>query len=455
MGPAPPTVGGPTGPHQGGVTPPPSVPLGFLAAAGVGLLGFGLATWFAADRLVFAPTHPGGVSAAHMAVLAFLTVAVLGAVHQFGPVAGRAPLRSVAAARWTLLGVVATAWLLPTGFAHGPEWLIPVAGLVGAVTVAIAAWNLSRPLLMEGGGVPVVGLRISIAYLLVTVAFGVVYAFNRGAGWFPLYPARVMAHAHLGLLGWLGLTYVSVAEKLWPMFLLSHRPSARSGAVAVSCLGVGVIPLAIGLLFSAPVVGWIGGGLVVVGLIAHGVSLVSSVRHRRRPLELLHGFLFSSMGLLIVAVVAGIAATALPVDAAFRVRLVTVEVAGLIGWLGLAVIGHSHKIVPFIGYTIFRSRGVSRRADGRPLVFTDLYRRGPAWFTLVSSVAGFALLIIGILAESVAWVAVAGVIVAATAVLVTLNLALTPLLGLRRLTPQATQQSAVTEARTKQTKGLT
>lgn len=46
----------------GEVVPPPSVPLGFLAAAGVGMFGFGLATWFAADRIVSAPTHPGAVA---------------------------------------------------------------------------------------------------------------------------------------------------------------------------------------------------------------------------------------------------------------------------------------------------------------------------------------------------------------------------------------------------------
>ena len=408
------------------VVPPPPVPLGFLAAAGVGLVGFGLATWFAADRIVAAPSHPGAVSAAHLGVLAFLTVGVLGAVHQFGPVVGRRPLRSVPAARLTLAGMVATGWLLPTGFAHGPDWLIPTAGSVGAVTVVIAAWNLSGPLMARGGDIPVIGLRISITYLVVTVAFGMVYAFNREAGWFPLYPSRVLAHAHLGLLGWLGLTYVSVAEKLWPMFLLSHRPSARPGVVAVSCLGAGVAPLAAGLLFSAPAFAWLGGGLVIVGLGAHAVSLATSVRHRRRPIELLHGFLFGSIGFLAIAAVTGGLAVVLPLDPATRARLVTAEVAALIAWLGLAILGHAHKIVPFIVYTVLRSRGVSRWATGRPLLFSDLYRPVPARVTLVLGATGFAMLVAGILTASAPTVAAAGVTIAATALVTMLNLTLTP-----------------------------
>src|SRR5690606_5034216 len=97
--------------------PPPAIPLAFLAAAAVGLCGFGFAVWFAADRLVSSPTHPGAVSAVHVGMLAFLTTAVLGALHQFVPVVAGRPLRSSHVAWATLVGIVATAWLLPTGFA--------------------------------------------------------------------------------------------------------------------------------------------------------------------------------------------------------------------------------------------------------------------------------------------------------------------------------------------------
>src|SRR5690606_28498778 len=193
-----------------------------------------------------APTSSGAVGAVHVGVLAFLTTAVLGAVHQFAPVVARRPLRSVLAARLTLAGMVVTGWLLPTGFAHGPEGLVAAGGVAGACTVALAAWNLSGPLAARDGGVPLRGLRLSVLFLVVTVAFGVVYAFDRQAGWFPLPPHRVLAHAHIGLLGWLGLTYVAVAEKLWPMFLLAHRPRAREGAWAVGLVGAGVPLLAAG-----------------------------------------------------------------------------------------------------------------------------------------------------------------------------------------------------------------
>jgi hypothetical protein len=402
------------------------VPLSFLSAAAVGLWAFGLAAWFAADRVVDAPTHPGAASAVHVGVLAFLTTAVLGALHQFAPVVGRRPLRSTLAARLTLVGILATAWLLPTGLAHGPESLVVAGGLAGAITVTVAAWNLSGPLSSRGGGVPVAGLRLSVVFLVITVAFGVVYAFDRQAGWFPLLPTRVLAHAHLGLLGWLGLTYVAVAEKLWPMFLLSHRPRARAGAAAVASLAIGVPILALGLLFAEPAVAWVGGVVAGFGLGCHLVSLVATVRHRRRPLELLHAFLFVSAAFLVAAVVLAVTAGLADVSSTDRARLVAAEVAALIAWLGLAVIGHVHKIVPFIGYSVLRARGVSTGPTGKPLLFGDLYHHGVARLTFVVAATGFAVALAGILLASTSVLAVGGVAISCTALLAAGNLASGP-----------------------------
>lgn len=409
-----------------GVVPPASVPLGFLAAAGVGLFAFGLAVWFAADRVVVSPTHPGAVSAVHVGMLGFLTTAVLGAVHQFTPVVARRPLRSVVAARATLVGMVATAWLLPSGFAHGPESLVAAGGVTGAATVLLAAWNLSGPLSARGGGVPLAGLRLSVGFLIVTVAFGVTYAFDRQTGWFPLLPHRVLAHAHLGLIGWLGLTYVSVAEKLWPMFLLAHRPRARAGAWAVGLLATGVPVLAAGLLFSTPAIAWPGGLAVAAGLSCHLASLAGVVRHRRRPLELLHAFLVASAAFLVAAVALGAATALAAVEPAVRARLVTAEVAALAAWLGLAVVGHAHKIVPFIAYTALRARGITTGPTGRPLLFGDLLHHGAARFTFVAAAGGFGATVTGILVASPGTVGAGGAAVALAGAVVTANLAISP-----------------------------
>jgi hypothetical protein len=150
------------------------------------------------------------------------------------------------------------------------------------------------------------------------------------------------------------------------------------------------------------------------------------VRHRRRSLELLHGFLFASAAFLVVALALGAAAALAAVEPAERSRLVTAEVAALTAWLGLAVVGHAHKIVPFIAYTALRARGVNTGPTGRPLLFGDLFHHGTARLTLVAASAGFATTLAGILAESPATVAAGGAAIALTGALVTANLASGP-----------------------------
>lgn len=402
--------------------PPPSVPLSFLVAAGIGLAGFGLSTWLAADVLVAAPTASGAVSAVHMGVLAFLSTAVLGAMHQFVPVVGHRLLRSVAVARVTLVLFVVGAWMLPGGFAHGPDWLVPAGGTLVVTAVLLAVWNLSRALASPEGGIPIVGLRLSAIYLVTTVSFGIVYAFSREEGWFALLPHRTLAHGHLGLLGWLGLTYLAVAERLWPMFLLSHRPSERAGAVGIGLVASGVFVLVPGLLFAERSVAVLGGAMVIGGLAAHLVSLASIVRHRRRSFELLHAFLATSTVFLVVAVGLGVAAGLADVSIVWRSRLASAEVAALIGWLSLAVIGHTYKVVPFISYTALRSRGIRRNRDGGPLLFADLFDRRAGIVDAVLAPAAFACVVAGLLASSQQVVAVGGAGILAAGVLTTANL---------------------------------
>lgn len=425
---------GPMGPNA--TVPPPWLPLSFFGAAAVGLVGCGLAIALAADHAIDAPTAPGVIAAVHVTVLAFLSVAVLGALHQFAPVVGNRPLRSTTAGVATLVLLAAAGWLLPTGFAHGPEDLVVVGGACGAAAVALALWNLSAPLAARGRGVPVAGLRCSVAFLAVTVSFGVVYAIDRQTGWFPLYEHRVLAHAHLGLLGWLGLTYVSVAEKLWPMVLLAHRPGARSGTVAVGGLAVGTAVLAPGLLFALTPLATAGAVLIVIGLGAHLFSLAAAVRHRRRPLELLHAFLFASAAFLVVATVCGAVAGLAPLSTVTRTRLASAEVAALVAWLALAVIGHAHKVVPFIAYSALRARGVSTNRRGDPLLFADLFDHTAARVVLVGTVGGLGALVTGLLVASPSLVVVGGLAVATTGVVLAANLAIGPVrAGSRREHP--------------------
>ncbi len=367
------------------------------------------------------------VPAMHVGMLAFLTMTVLGAVHQFGPVVAMRPLRSALVGRITMGTMFLTAWLLPLAFMLRSKPTMITGATFGLITVTLAVWNLSQALASNTGGVPIVGLRLSIAYLVITVLFGVTYAFNLHWYWFQLLPHRVLAHAHLGLLGWLGLTYIGVAEKLWPMFLLSHRPSARSGAWAVGLVAIGTAEFTQGLLFDVPAMTFIGGMTLIGGFVAHLTSLAGAVKHRRRSLELLHAYLFVSAAFLVLACVVGVIAGLADVGTVTRTRLAAAEVMSLAAWLSLAVIGHTHKIVPFITYTALRERGIRTVADGKPLMFGNLFNRRAGWVSLVIGCLGFLSIVVGLLTATSALLVIGGIALTVTGLITTANLVNGPL----------------------------
>ncbi len=422
--------------------PPAWLPLGFMAAAGTGLIGFGLALMVTAPTAVMYPRASHVIAAVHFGVLAFLSAAVLGALHQFGPVVGGLPLRSIKAGVITGVLFIPGAWIIPFGFATGRNGVIQIGGVLATTAVCIAAWNVSRPLSASGKGAPIVGLRLAVTYLVLTAAFGVTYAFDRQHFWFPLLSHRVLAHAHLGLLGWLGLAYVAVAEKLWPMFLLSHRPHAREGERAVWLVGAGAPLLTVGLLFAWAPVTLVGGLLVLAGLGFHLASLTSVIRHRRRNLELLHGFVLASAVCLVTAMVIGVIAAVVPLDPEIRGRLVAAEVLSLILWLTLAVLGHAHKIVPFISWNRLRDRGIMKGRDGRPLLFAHLVEPFVAKVTFLVAVAGAALGVVGLLSSVSVLVRSAGVLLASAGVLALVNLISGPIRMIRWHSRQQLDQSS-------------
>lgn len=430
--------------------PPPHIPLAFLAASGAGLVGAGVAVALVAGRLVGDPTGDGPLAAVHLVMLAFLTTGVLGAVHQFSCVVGRRALRSARVALVSLALMVAGSWMLPAGFAAGDNRVVALAGAVLGTGVLLVAWNLTGPLFGPARGLSIAGLRLSVAGLVVTAGFGVTYAFDRqaGEGWFGLDPNVVLAHAHIGLIAWLGLTYVAVAEKLWPMFLLAHRPGRTPGLLAVWLVPPGVAALAAGLMAGWRYLALAGAVSIATGLAAHVASFGGLlIRHRRRPPELLHGFIAASAVFLIAA--AGFAAVAglAPFDTATRTRLVSAEVASLAAWIGLALIGHAHKVVPFISWGILRKRGVSTAPDGQPLLFTHLWDRTTGRTSLVVGAGGFAALTTGLAAASIPTVFAGGVLLATTGAITMTNLTLGPLRAVRSASRQATEGPGVVSTR--------
>lgn len=408
--------------------PPPSVPLSFLAAASLGLVACGGALMWARTAGVTDPTADPVVAAAHLGMLATLSMGVLGAMHQFTPVVTGRALRSVGIARATFLAWLGASWLLPFGIATEREGIVEAGGGLAAVAVALVVVNLSAPLAVRGKGTPVTGLRFALGGFVVTACFGVLYVADRRGNWFDLSGHVVLAHATVGLFAWLGLTYVSVAEKLWPMFFLAHVPGRRrAGWVAVCAVPSGVALLSPGLLVGLSPLAWAGAALLSVGLGAHLLSLMAHARHRRRKADLHLAFVSTSALWLIVGAGLGLAA-ALVMGGHHHagIALAAAAVAAFSGWLLEALVGHAHKVVPFIVWSALRARGVDTNRAGKQLMFADLYDHHWAVVSYGLVTAGIGAMCIGLALPLSVAIAVGGGLLVATGLVVAANLSVTP-----------------------------
>lgn len=408
--------------------PPPSVPLSFLAAAAAGLVACGASLVWVRAIGSSDPTADQVVAATHFGVLAALSMGVLGAVHQFTPVITGRPLRSIAIARATFAAWLAGSWMLPLGIAFAQVTVTALSGVLVSAAIVLLVVNLSKPLMVSGKGAPVVALRFSLVAAVGTACLGAVFVGNRQGDWFRFSGHVDMAMGVLGLFGWLGITYVGVAEKLWSMFLLAHVPRTLvSAKLAVWMIPVGVVPLCVGMLFNIMALAWAGAVLLAVGLGAHLTSLVVHVRHRRRKADLHLVFIVTSAAWLIVGACLSLASSQVIDDhEALGVALAAGAVVSFAGWLLVALVGHAHKVIPFIVWTSLRARGIEKGPGGKPLMFAELYDHRLAAVTYALVTAGVAAECVGFAASLALPIGIGGALLVATGLLVAVNLSLRP-----------------------------
>jgi 3-phenylpropionate/trans-cinnamate dioxygenase ferredoxin component len=406
------------------VVPAASVPLSFLAAAAAGLAGCGLVLAWAAGPGAADPTADPVVAAAHLGVLAALSMGVLGALHHLTPIVTHRPLRSARLAHATLLAWLAASWMLPLGVAAGQEEVVEAGGGLAAIAVSLVAVNLWPPLSVRGKGTPVGGLRLAVAGLVVTACYGVAYVADRRAGWFGLTGHVVLAHAVVGLFGWLGLAYLTLAGTLWPMFFLANVPArGRLGAMAVWGTAAGVTLLSPGLLLQAAWLGWPGAVLLGAGLAAHLAMLAAHLRHGRRRPGLFAVFVLTSAAWLLAG--AGLALAADLVQAR-RAALAAAAVTAMVGWLLEALAGHALHVVPLIAWPALSSRTAAGGRPARP-GGPGLHVPGLAALAYAALTAGIAAITAGFAASQPAPIAAGGWLLVLAAIAAAASLSARPL----------------------------
>jgi nitrite reductase (NO-forming) len=279
-----------------------------LLVAGVvlGYLAAGAATLALGDRVA------GGTwLALHLVLLGAVTNAIVVWSEHFAAALLRVAAAGERAATVRVLalnlGVLAV-----LGGVHGGRPAMTAAGawLAGAVVLAHAAAMAARARrAMPGGLAGTVWFYVAaVAALLAGMGLGVLLA-GGGAGSADAYRAMRLAHVHLNVLGWVGLTVVGTQFTLWPTVLRTRMVADPGRAVGWSLpLTTGGLAVATaGLLARRQAVALAGLAGYAAGL---GVALVPFVRTavRRRPHTAASWMLGAGIAWFAVAVAADLVA---------------------------------------------------------------------------------------------------------------------------------------------------
>ena len=380
--------------------PPPGVP-GWVPLAWLGCALVWLATGAAGLLLVSPELAEGNLysprvfAVTHLFTLGVLLSAILGALHQFIPVVLGVPIRHprvAAAGFWLSQGGTA---LLVYGFWTWRPAFQAIAWLVLFAAIGAASWTV-LPARRRATQNRFVGGFVSLGHSALGVAMLIALArLGQGLGWWQV-PRNglLVAHFHLGLVGFGSMTAVGMGAKMLPAFLKSAGEPEPSTLHRIGWLaGPGLLLLAAGAIaeFSPLIV--TGGGLTLAAVGLHLLLMLGYWRRRSVPkLDPALGFIGVAMLWYGAAAVAGgwILIRRPPGGRTW----IAYGLAGVLGWLIHLLAGVVHRIGPRLAANLRAERG---RALTPAQARAELPWPKLSWVSLAGLSIGTAWLIIAVL----------------------------------------------------------
>lgn len=348
--------------------PPLAAPMRFFLTAPLYLVAAGALLLYAGAEALTTRWAPLTMALTHLVTLGFAAQVMFGAMLQVLPVVAGAPVPHVRGVAMSAhLGLNLGTLALTGGFLGGTRGLLPLAAallVLGVGTLLVAA--TVALLRARATTATVVGLRLALAGLALTLLLGVLLVLMlggaRGLALLPL----LSVHVSWGFLGWMLALLAAVAYQVVPMFQVTPPYPAAVSRLLLPALfaTLALRTIATARDLPAPV----GATLdTLLGLAALGfAALTLQLQHRRRRRIADVTVRFWQLAMLCLA-----AAAALHVAAAWHPALaadprlpLAVGVLALPGFAVSAISGMLYKIVPFLVWFHAQARAAAGAGAG-------------------------------------------------------------------------------------------
>ncbi len=364
---------------------------------------------------------PATLATVHLLTIGWLTLLMLGALHQFLPVitaqtmvANWSALVSLVAILMGLGGMEAGFLALAGVFPLQAVSDLPAGGtlvlgglILSAAMLARILWH-ARPLPFSARFVAV-GLFFLLATAVLGILMGLVFAHPELLPWSEAFTKGLRLHLMAGMIGWFTLTAIGVSYRLLSMFTLAPEERGPIGT-AVLALSAGGLALAwlMGVMDAAglnvpgePVAE----AAAAIGIILYLFDITRLYRsRRRRKLELNTSMALPALGALALSILGG---TIIFLSGNTERFIGPLGYLFLFGWLSGLGLGQLYKIVPFLTWLERYGSVLGKQSVPRVQDLVD-ERRDRPWFVLYFAAVALGA-VFGALDWTQAWrIAIAG-----------------------------------------------
>jgi hypothetical protein len=274
---------------------------------------------------------------------------------------------------------------------------------------------------------------LAVVNMLATAALGIALGFNKEDPFLPVAQLdAVIAHAHLGGVGFATLMVMGAGYRMLPMMLPSAQPSGAGPLLATAFTAGGAWLLAAGRLLGLAPLSAAGAVLAAFGVAVFLGQVAWMLRHRRPPPSaqprpdpgVAHAL--AALGWLAVAAALGLWLALAPASDRTLAGAMAYGTVALVGFLAQMVAGVAARLLPVYAWLWgFADRG---HRESPPSLHTALDRRAQI-AALALWTAGVPTLALGLALDGLAWISAGAGALAAAVALGAANLAL----GVRRL----------------------
>lgn len=295
--------------------------------------------------------QPKLLSFAHIAVLGWATMIIMGAMTQLIPVILETSLFSVRMAKWGL-------WLyiLAVMTIAGHFWFFATKGggmamAAGMLFAAVLLFVINVGLTLrkvKSINITIAHIIVAIVYLSVVATMGFLLGFNLSIPFMKGNHLHYLSlHAALGFGGWFAMIIMGVSYKLLPMFTLSYTYKTWPGWAAFSFVNLGILGIIVEFLTNRPFYSTV---FILIGLIMFSYQVILIMKGRMRKtldIGLRHALL--SYVYIPVAAILGVVISLINIAPDIRQRIILIYgFTVLFGCITLLIIGMMYKVVPFL-----------------------------------------------------------------------------------------------------------